>query len=41
MKFLMFSIFWEAGTQPKKFLLFIIQNDFEFNQKHKPIVMLL
>lgn len=41
MKSLMLSVFWEAGTQPNKFILFIIQDDFEFNQKHKTIVMLL
>lgn len=33
----MLSVFWEASTQPKKFLLFIIKNDFEFNQKYKLI----
>lgn len=29
----MLSIFWEASTETNKFLLFMIQNDFVFNQK--------
>lgn len=41
MKFSMLPIFWEACVRPMKFLPFIIQNDFEFNQKHKPIVKML